>query len=108
MCQRGGFVGAAVSDVFGLPLVVHNSPVADDLIAAFTSVLGDALEKAGRFLGQHEADYISMDINYEDKVAVRRFSAGGVKLFLLILCGQQIDERSEAEVSIVELVDILG
>ncbi len=63
MCERGGFSGAVVSDTLGLPLAVHNSPVQTDSIAAFSSILGDALAKAGRFLGQPGAENISMHIN---------------------------------------------
>lgn len=107
MCRRGGLNGAVVSDNSGLPLAVFNSPVDADSIAAFTSVLGDALNKADRFLEQRGADYISMDVNYEDKVAVRRFSAGGTDLYLMVLCGQAVDERSEMEVSIRQIASIL-
>ena len=38
MCKRGGFNGAVIADHNGLPLAAYNSPVDDDIIAAFTSV----------------------------------------------------------------------
>lgn len=107
MCRRGGFSGAVVSDDTGLPLAVHNSPVDNERIAAFTSVLGDALAKAERFLEQHGAEYISMDINYEDKVVVRRFFYGEMEMYLMVLCAQTLDERAEVQMSIEQIVSIL-
>jgi len=108
MCRRGGFSGAVVSDETGLPLAVYNSPVDSDRIAAFTSILGDALAKAGLFLEQHGAEYISMDINLVDKVVVRRFLYDGMEMYLLVLCSQAMDERAEVEMSIEQIVSILG
>ncbi len=108
MCRRGGFSGAVVSDRTGLPLAVYNSPVDGDTIAAFTSVLGDTLVKAGTFLGQHDAEYISMDINQTDKVVVRRFAFDEMEMFLMVLCPQDMDERAEVEVSIGQILSILG
>ncbi len=108
MCQRGRFSGAVVADTLGLPLAVHNSPVKTESIAVFTSILGDALAKAGRFLGQTGAENIAMNINDKDKVVVRRFSAAGLDLFLMVLCAQSIDERRELEVTIARIVAILG
>jgi len=108
MCRRGGFSGAVVSDTTGLPLAVFNSPVDNERIAAFTSVLGGALDKAGLFLEQHGAEYISMDINYEDKVVVRRFFFGDLEMYLMVLCAQSMDERAEVEMSIQQIVSILG
>ncbi len=108
MCQRGQFIGAVISDIDGLPLAVHNSPVDVDNIAAFTSILGDALSKAGRYLEQHGADYISMDINYEDKIVVRQFSVGSFAMYIMVMCAQETDERSEVELSIQQIVSIIG
>ena len=108
MCRRGGFSGAAVSDDTGLPLAVYNSPVDNDRIAAFTSILGDAMAKAGDFLEQHGAEYISMDINYEDKAVVRRFVYAETEMYLMVLCAQSMDERAEVEMSIEHIVSILG
>lgn len=107
MCRRGNFTGAVVADNKGFLLAVHNSPVESDAIAAFTSVLGEALEKAGRFLGEHGADSISMDINYTDKLALRRFRIGEIPYFLMVLCPQEIDEKGEVELSLEQIVAIL-
>ncbi|MBU1232975.1 MAG: hypothetical protein KKD01_16730 [Proteobacteria bacterium] len=107
MCQRGGFQGAAVADEQGLALAIYNSPVEGDVLAAFTTVLGEAIGKAGRFLEQHDANNISLDINFIDKAVVRQFSLGDNSFYILVICGQEIDERSEIELSIKQVTAIL-
>jgi len=108
MCRRGGFNGAVVADSDGLSLAVFNSPVDEDALAAFTVVLGDALEKAGKVLNQQEASYISMDINYTDKVVLRRFLLNDDNPFyMMVICGQEVDERDEVELSIDQIRTIL-
>jgi len=107
MCKRSGFIGAVVADNKGLPLAVYNSPVGADAIAAFTTVLGGALEKAGTLLGQHGAETISMDINYADKVVLRLFTIEGNPYFIMVLCPQNVDARSEVELSITQITAIL-
>lgn len=107
MCRRGDLAGAVVADRRGFALAVHNSPVDDDAIAAFTTVLGDALEKAATLLGEHGAENISMDINYTDKVVLRRFSVDGLPYFIMVICPQHVDERSEVEISIDQITTIL-
>ncbi len=107
MCKRGGFNGAVVADNNGFPLAAYNSPVDDDVIAAFTSVLGVALEQAGQMLDQHEANHITMDINYTEKAALRRFFIDDAPYFLMIICPQEVDEKSEVELSIDQVTTIL-
>lgn len=107
MCQRGGFQGAAVADEQGLALAIYNSPVEGDVLAAFTTVLGEAIGKAGRFLEEHDANNISLDINFTDKAVVRQFVVGERTFFILVICGQEIDERSEIELSIEQITAIL-
>ncbi|MBI5694536.1 MAG: hypothetical protein HZC51_02195 [Nitrospirae bacterium] len=107
LCRRAGFTGAVVADRSGLALALYNSPVDGGLLAAFTSVLGDALEKAGPMLGQTGAESISMDINYTDKVVLRRFNIDNRPYFLMVLCPQTVEERSEIEVSIDEIASIM-
>ncbi len=108
MCKRGGFKGAVVADSDGLSLAVFNSPVDDDALAAFTVVLGEALEKAGKVLNQQEANFISMDINYTDKVALRRFLLDDENPFyMMVICRQEIDEKDEVELSIDQIKTIL-
>lgn len=107
MCERGGFQGAVIADLDGLPLAVYNSPVAPEAMAAFTTVLGDALAKAGKLLEQHQANNISMDINYTDKVVLSRFMSGETPSYLMIIAPQEVDERAEVELSIEQIISIL-
>ena len=107
MCTRGGFSGALIVDDNGLPLAVHKSPVPEEAIGAFAMVLGAALAKAGRLLGQYNADNISIDINYTDKIVLRRFLIGETPGYLLVICPQEVDERGEVELSIDQIVQIM-
>ncbi len=107
MCKRGGFNGAVVADNNGFPLAAYNSPVDDDVIAAFTSVLGMALEQAGQLLDEHEANHIIMNINYTEKAALRQFFIDDAPYFLMIICPQEVDEKSEIELSIDRVTAIL-
>jgi len=107
MCKRGGFSCAVVADRQGLTLGVYNSPVDMEILAAFTTVLGEAISKAGRFLDQHEANNISLDINYADKAVVRQFTLAENPYFIMIICPQNVDERSEVELSLDQIVTLL-
>ncbi len=108
MCQRGGFAGAVVVDPSGLPLAAHNSPADVDAVAAFTAVLGDTLERVGRFFNQPGAAAITVDVDYENKVVVRRFRARDLDLLLLLVCPQTVDERSEVELSTAQMAAVLA
>jgi hypothetical protein len=107
MCRRGGLTGAVVADDRGFPLIVHNSPVGDDVLASFTTVLGDALEKAGTILGQHGAETISMDINYAEKIVLHRFVIADHPYYMMVLCPQDAEERSEVVMAIEQITAIL-
>ncbi len=108
MCKRSHFSGAVVADDTGLPFAVVNPPVSMEAISAFTAVLGGALERAGSLLGHHGAEYLSIDINYEEKIILRRFLINEAPYFLLAICPQDVDERSEIEISIDQIVSILN
>ncbi len=108
MCQRSHFSGAVVTDDTGLPFAVVDPPVSVEAISAFTTVLGGALERAGTLLGHHGAEYLSIDINYEEKIILRRFLIDDAPYYLLAICPQDVDERSEIEISIVQIVSILN
>lgn len=107
LCRRGGFIGAVVADGKGLPLADFNSPVGGGTLAAFTSVLGNALERAGDLLGEHGANALAMDINYTDKVVLRSFDLEGKPYLLLVICSQALDERAEVELSIEQITAVL-
>jgi hypothetical protein len=84
-----------------------NSPVGADTLAAFTSVLGNALVRAGTLLGEVGAELISMDINYTEKIVLRRFPIEGQQYFFLVICPQELDERTEVELSIEQITKVL-
>jgi hypothetical protein len=103
LCKRGNFASAIIADNQGLPLAVYNSPVGTEVLAAFTLTLGEAIGKAGHFLGQHEANNISLDINFADKAVVRKFVMDDILYYLLVICVQDVDERGEVELSIDQI-----
>lgn len=107
MCQRGEFSGSVLADNNGLPLAVYNSPVEGNVMAAFTSVLGQSLAETGRLLNEPNANNISMDINYIDKIVLRKFFLENKPFFLMIICPQHVDERAEVELSINQVSAIL-
>ena len=103
MCRRGDFLGAIIADENGFPLADFNSPVSVDQMAAYTGVLGDSMIKGRHFLSEEAVNNISMDINYTDKIVLRRFSGQGQHFHLLVICPQDVDERSEMELTVEEL-----
>jgi hypothetical protein len=107
MCNRGKFHGAVLADDSGLPLAVYNSPVDDEVIAAFTSVLGKSLDRTAQLLKQPTANNISMDINYLDKLVLRKFHIKEETYYLMIISPQLVDERAEVELTITHISSIL-
>ncbi len=107
MCKRGGFSGAVIADSAGLALADFNPPIDGDVLAAYSAVLGGAFEQAARLLGKRDANNLSLDINYVEKVVARRFVVGDQPCCLLVICPQSIDERSELELSIDQLLEVL-
>lgn len=108
MCKRGGFSGAVLADRSGLALAEFNSPLDVDSLAAFASVVGGTLEQAEKLLGKRDANNLALDINYVEKIVVRRFTLALQPAFLLLICPQSIDERSEVELSIDLIVAVLA
>ncbi len=108
LCRRSNIKGAVVSDASGLPVAALNPPVSTEATSAFTSILGQALERAGSLLGEYDAEYLSLDINYEDKIVLRRFMIADSTFFLVAHCPQEIDERSEIELSITQIITVLS
>jgi hypothetical protein len=104
--RRAGLAAAVVADDSGFPLAVQGTSVEN--LAAFTSVLGEALEKAGRLLGRYAADTISMDVDYEHELVLKRFRIERHTCYLMVLGPQHVDQRSELEVTIGQLVTILS
>jgi hypothetical protein len=108
LCLRAGLAGAVLADDSGLPMAVHGQSLGTENLAAFTSVLGEALEKAGRFIGHFSADYISMDVDYEHKLVLKRFLFEQRPYFLMVLGPQAVDDRSELEVTVGQVVSLLS
>jgi hypothetical protein len=108
MCKRGGFISSIVADADGYPLAAYNVPENREAVAALASVLGTALDRAAVMLRSPGANNLSFDINYSDKVVLRRFTVRGRPFSLLLICSQTIDERGEIELSIDNIVSILS
>ncbi len=108
MCLRGGFHGAVLADNAGLAIADYRCPVETEAIAACSSVLGSAMQKAGSLLEQSDANHMTMDINFVDKVVLRQFDLDGEPCHLLIICPQAVDERSELELSIDRIAGMLA
>lgn len=107
MCKRGGFHGAVIADLDGLPIAVFNSPVNDEVLAAYTTILGESLEKAASFLNQPDANNISIDINILDKIVLRKFTPEKTPYYLMVISPQDIDGRAEVELVINQISQIL-
>jgi hypothetical protein len=108
MCKRGGFSGAVVADYLGFPLGVYNSPVSPENLAAFTCLLGSAIEQAGNVLGRTSVDHLSIDIGLEERAVLRRFTQDSLPYYLLVICSTTIDERNEMDLSLSQIVSLLG
>jgi hypothetical protein len=108
MCKRGGFISSIVADEGGVALAAYNVPENREAVAALASVLGTALDRAAVMLRSPGANNLSFDINYSDKVVLRRFTVRGRPFSLLLICSQTIDERGEIELSIDNIVSILS
>ena len=108
MCKRGNLACAVVADSTGLPLADHLSPVGGNTLAAITSVFGSAIERSSELLNESIAGHIAMDINYTDKLVLRRFLVSGEPYFLLVICPQEADERVEMELTIEQIIAILN
>lgn len=107
LCQQSGFQSAVVADEQGLPIGAFNTPVEINVLAAFSSVLGGVIEKVPYFFEQYNANNISMDINYVDKVVVQKFLIDDIPFYLLIICSQDIDERAYIELFSDQITGLL-
>jgi len=104
LCEKSDYYGAVIADEMGFPLTDYNCPLGTDSLAAFTSVLGDALEKAESILDQEDANNITLDINESDKIALRRFQALNSTYFLLVVCPQAAVFPGMVELTIADIV----
>ncbi|PIE59048.1 MAG: hypothetical protein CSA33_00310 [Desulfobulbus propionicus] len=107
LCRQSGFQSAVVADKKGLPIGGVNTPDSIDVLAAFSAVLGDVLDKVPHFLNQYESGNISLDINYVDKAVVQKIFIDEEHFYLLIICSQDIDERAYIELFNQQITRIL-
>lgn len=108
LCTRARLRGAAVADEQGLPLAVYNAPYRVDALGAVASILGHALAHAAKVLDEGTAHTITMNLGLDDKVVVRRFDSGDDAYYLVVVCADELDERSEVELSLAQLASIVG
>ena len=104
LCEKSDYYGAVLADEMGFPLADYNCPINTDALAAFTSVLGDSLEKAESILEQEDANNITLEINESDKVALRRLNALNSTYFLLVICPQAAVFPGLVELTISEII----
>jgi predicted regulator of Ras-like GTPase activity (Roadblock/LC7/MglB family) len=108
LCEREEFTGALVTDSSGLPLAASSNVTASENLAAFSTVLGDALVKASSYLGQDDATDVSLDINARQKIVLRRFDLEGRPCYLLVLCDASCEPRRAMGAAIPGIVATLA
>ncbi len=107
MAARAGFDQVVLSDGAGLPLAAYAAPSEGAVLSALASILGEALERVGEYLEKEKGESISVDVGYADKLVLRRFDFAAGTFYITVLCGQDVDERSELELSVDEIRSIL-
>ena len=100
MAERSGISYAAVVDERGLPLAAHGDALTDSAVGAFVTLASDCLGKIAGIVESWDIRHVAYDIGYTDKAVVRAFTVGDKPFYLIIICGQDTDERSEVELSI--------
>ena len=107
MAARAGFDQVVLSDDTGLPLAAYGSEGGETVLSALAAVLGDALSRVGNYLETEKGESITVDVGYADKLVLRRFDFAAGTFYVIVLCGQDIDERSELELSVDSIRQIL-
>lgn len=108
MCTRAGFKSAVVVDSRGLPLADYHPSIPGESIGALTVVLAEALARVSSILGARSLTAASLDIDLTDKLVLRRFTADDETYFLVVIAAQELDERSELELSIDQIGSIIS
>ena len=104
LCEKSDYQGAVIADEMGFPIADYRCPIDPEMLAAFTSVLGDCLNKAEGILEFEDANNISLEINDADKIALRRFTALNNTYYLLVICSQAAVFPGLTEPAISEIV----
>lgn len=108
LCESGGFYGAVVADEMGFPLADYNSPIGVDGLATCSSLLSEALVKAGSIIEMPDVNNLVMDINGEDKLVLHRFSILDEGYVLVVICPQDVDAIGEIELAAARIVNYLA
>ncbi len=98
MCKGRRFSGAVVTDEMGLPLAHYKCSADIDALAAFTSVLGDSLQKAGSILDLPNANFISLVINDDEKLLMCKFEMLENSYYLLTVCPREPFNPDERQI----------
>jgi len=100
MCNRGNFTGALLADKSGNLIAYHNNPLAANIVAPVIAAVGESMEKAALGLRLTNANNISMDIDDNNKLAINKFEVYGDYFFLVVICSQKIDQKTELNLSL--------
>jgi len=95
LCGRPGVRGALVADADGLAVASHGGSLSPEQLAACSSLLGSALDDAGRVLESRPAERISLRLSDAETALLTRFTAEGLRFHLLVLCAPSAAERLE-------------
>ncbi|MBU0673419.1 MAG: ParA family protein [Proteobacteria bacterium] len=108
LCDNGECHGALVADEMGFLLADYHTPLAVDSLAAYSSVLGEALVKADSLIDMPEANNLVLDMNDADKIVLRWCSILGERYFLMAICPQEADVLGEIEHAAGKIVSELS
>ncbi len=107
LCERASFSAAAIVDERGLPIAARTGSMPADAVAAFATILGDALVRAAGVLGKGSPMGFSIELDYSSKALVRRFVVREVPYLLVAFCPQEVDAQPEIELAVEPLAAIL-
>jgi len=107
LCERAGFSSAALVDERGLPVAVRSRSFAPETIAAFATVLGDALVRAATMLGKGAPASLTVELDFASKAVLRRFVVRDLPYLLIAFCPNDVDAQPEIELAIEPLAAIL-
>ena len=108
LCGNGGFYGAVVADGMGFSLADYESPLSVDALSTYSSLLGEALSKAGSIIEMPEANNLVMDINENDKMLLHRFAILDDLYSLVAVCSQENEAIGEISLAANRIAGILS
>ncbi len=108
LCGNGGFYGAVVADGMGFSLADYESPLSVDALSTYSSLLGEALSKAGSIIEMPEANNLVMDINENDKMLLHRFAILDDLYSLVAVCSQENEGIGEISLAANRIAGILS